>query len=324
MQLIITHSGRNVRKKDARARRKARWFYVFISPWLIGFVLFSLIPLLFGFYISLTNYDGLNLSTARFLGFANYERAFGDRSVHAAIGRTLVFASISVPLNLTVSFILAFILTRSIRFKGLFRTLFYIPSIVPIVASTWIWKSLMDTNFGLINGFLSVISPGTAIPWLVDYPTEILILLSLWIGTGGAMVIFMAGLQGIPTDLEEAARVDGATLVQIFRHITFPLLTPVLFYQLILSLIFAFQILIEPILLSSSAGAGSALSGIPPRDNQMYLVNAFSQIFAHRRFGYGSALIWILFLFTLLLTILVFYTSRFWVFTESQSTGDKK
>src|SRR5262249_22945847 len=229
----MTKPGRRGRR-GSRARREARSFYLFISPWLLGFVCLSLFPLIFALLISFTNYDGLNLGSVKFLGLGNYLRALQDRNALFALQRTASFALMSVPLNLLCSFCIALMLTSErLRGRGVFRTLFYLPSIIPIVATVWIWRLIMDGNFGLVNGLLSLIRQGTAVAWLVDYPTMVLVLMSLWIGTGGAMIIFMAGLQGVPRELEEAALIDGASLFQMFRAITLPLVTPVVFYQLI-------------------------------------------------------------------------------------------
>jgi multiple sugar transport system permease protein len=324
MSVIPAHttrlSGRSRRGK--RARREARWFYLFISPWLLGFVCLSLFPLIFALAISFTNYDGMNLATVKFLGMGNYLRALQDRNAIFALQRTAVFAFVSVPLNLLCSFCIALMLTRErLRGRGVFRTLFYLPSIIPIVATVWIWRLMMDGNFGLVNGLLSLIRPGTAVAWLVDYPTMVLVIMSLWIGTGGAMIIFMAGLQGVPKELEEAALIDGANLFQMFRAITLPLVTPVVFYQLILGIIFSLQILIEPILLTGIGGTNGLMTTIPPRPNYMYMVHVYNQIFSNQRFGYGAALLWLLFLLTLALTLIVFRTSRYWVYYEVEQEG---
>lgn len=317
----MTKPGRRGRR-GSRARREARSFYLFISPWLLGFVCLSLFPLIFALLISFTNYDGLNLGSVKFLGLGNYLRALQDRNALFALQRTASFALMSVPLNLLCSFCIALMLTSErLRGRGVFRTLFYLPSIIPIVATVWIWRLIMDGNFGLVNGLLSLIRQGTAVAWLVDYPTMVLVLMSLWIGTGGAMIIFMAGLQGVPRELEEAALIDGASLFQMFRAITLPLVTPVVFYQLILGIIFSLQILIEPILLTGIGNTNGLMTTIPPRPNYMYMVHVYNQIFSNQRFGYGAALLWLLFLLTLALTLIVFRTSRYWVYYEVEQEG---
>ena len=314
--------GKRRARRDSRARREARWFYFFITPWLLGFIFLSLIPLILGFLTSVSNYTGLNLRTLRFVGLANYLRAFNDRNALFALQRTITFTAITVPLNLTISFCIALMLTQQIRARGLFRTLFYLPSIIPIVAVAWIWKLMMDQNFGLVNALISMVVPGTAVRWLTDYPTVVLIILSIWISTGGAMIIFLAGLQGVPKELEEAALIDGANVFQMFRSITLPLVTPVVFYQLVLSIIFSLQILVEPILLGGTS-SGSSMGTMPPRPNYMYMVHTYNQIFINQRFGYGSALLWLLFVMILALTLIVFRTSRYWVYYEMEQEGTR-
>jgi multiple sugar transport system permease protein len=311
-----------VKQVSARKRRETKWFYIFISPWLLGFIFLSLIPLIGGFAISLSDYDGYNLDSTNFVGADNYVRAFSDEDARFALGRTLTFAAISVPLNLVFSFGIALILNRPIWARSIFRTIFYLPSIIPIVGVIWIWRYLMDTNFGLTNSVISFALPGTVVRWLTDYPTMVLVLLALWIGTGGAMIIFLAGLQGVPKELEEAAVIDGANFFQKLRSVILPLLTPVIFYQFIISIIFSLQILIEPILLGGST-AGGLLSTAPPRANYLYMVHTFTQIFSNQRFGYGSALLWLLFLLILILTILIFWTSRYWIYYETDQKGSR-
>jgi multiple sugar transport system permease protein len=221
-----------------------------------------------------------------------------------------------VPLGLVLSLGLAMLLNQAIPARGFFRTLFYLPHIVPIVAVVWIWRIFLDQNFGILNAMISLFRPDTGIRWLVDYPTQVLIALTLWMGAGGGMVIFLAGLQGIPAELKEAARIDGANVWQVFRNVTLPLLTPVVFFQLILSIIGALQVLVAPMLLT-----GTQLGSLPPRDNYFYLVHVYQQVFANQRFGYGTAMLWLLFVLIVVLSALVFRSSRYWVYYEVEQEG---
>ena len=311
------------RRRGGRARREMLWFYSFILPWLLGFIGLSVIPLAAGFLISLSNYNGYNLNTVRLVGLQNYVRAFSDPNTSYALGRTVVFTTISVPLNLTASFCIAVMLNQRVYGRGIFRTLFYIPSIIPAVAVGWIWKLMMDANTGLVNGVINVVFPDTVVRWLTDYPTLVLIMLSLWVSIGGTMIVFLAGLQNVPRELEGAALIDGATAPQMFRLITIPLVTPVIFFQLILSLIGSLQVLVEPILLAGQP-RGEGLSATPPRANYLYMVHTFDQIFANQRYGYGTALLWLLFVLILSLTLIVFRTSRYWVYYEVAQEGDAR
>ena len=301
------------RRFRGRAWRETRSFYLFLAPWVIGFVLLGVFPLALGLFTSLSNYDGFNIDHLHFVGLDNYSRAFSDSEALTAMGRTVYFTAISVPLGAAVALGLAIMLNQNVPFRGGFRTIYYLPTTIPIVAVIWVWKIFLDQNFGLLNAGLGLIQPNLAVRWLVDYPTDALIILTLWMTVGGGMVIFLAGLQGVPNELKEAAQIDGAAPFRVFTSITFPLLTPVVFFQLIMGIIGSLQVLVAPMLL-----AGGSLSTVPPRENYFYLVHVYLQVFANQRFGYGTALLWLLFVVIVALSVVVFYSSRFWVYYEAE------
>ena len=303
-----------------RSRRAARkWaFYAMISPWLIGFLFLGVIPLVVGLLASFTNYDGLNVNSYKWLGLRNFTRIAQDSEALYSLRRTFLWSALNVPIWLILSFALALILNQSIRARGFFRTLFYLPSIIPAVGAVWAWRLLLDPNNGVVNAIISIFKPGTAILWTTDYALQSLTLISVWQGAGVGMVIFLAGLQGIPRELEEAAFLDGATQLQSFRHITIPLMTPVLFFQLVLGIIGSLQQFALPMLL-----AGGRLGSVPPRDAYFFVVHVMRQIFTFSRFGYGLALMWMLFVIIVLLTIIVFWSSRFWVHYEVEIAEKK-
>jgi ABC-type sugar transport system permease subunit len=303
------------RRRTSRARRRTVAFFMFIVPWLLGFVFLMVIPLVVGFLGSMTNYDGLNLDNIKFLGLRNYTRAFTDSDTRFAFGRTLLWAAINLPSWIILSFILALILNQDVRGRGLFRTLYYLPSIVPAVATVWVWKIFLDKNVGLLNGIISIFRPGTAIPWLSTYALQGLTAVSVWGGLGWGMIVFLAGLQDIPDELVEAARIDGANTLQVFRHVTIPLVTPVIFFVLVNGLIGSFQALVIPLLLASGGGS-TGLPPVPPRSVYLYMIHVYHQIFDLARFGYGLALVWILFALIAVLTVVVFKTERYWVHSE--------
>lgn len=306
------------RRFHGRAWRETRSFYLFVAPWIIGFIALSVFPLVLGLATSFTNYDGFNLERLKFLGFGNYARAFADGDAAFALGRTILFTAFQVPLGIVLALGLALMLNQDIPFRGAFRTIYYLPTTIPVVATVWVWKIFLDQNFGLLNAGISVFRENTAIRWLVDYPTYTLIVLTLWMGVGGGMVIFLAGLQGVPNELKEAAQIDGANRWGTFRHITLPLLTPVVFFQLIMGIIGSLQTLVAPMLL-----AGGSLSTIPPRDNYLYLIHVYLQVFANQRFGYGTALLWLLFVVIVAFSVIVFRSARYWVYYESDAEGAK-
>jgi multiple sugar transport system permease protein len=304
-------------RRLSRAQRRILTFYLFISPWLIGLLALGVLPLVVALITSFTNYDGLNLDTVKFVGPRNYVRAFSDPDVGYSLRQTLFWTVLNVPLWLISSFALAVLLTRLRYGQGLFRTLFYIPSVIPLVASVWIWRIFLDANYGLLNGMVSVVRPGTAVQWLADYGVPSLTGISLWAGVGSGMVIFLAGLQGIPTELEEAARIDGAGFWGVLRYVTLPLMTPVIFFQLVLALISAGQQFAMPMLV------GYGGSGTSNRSLYLYMVHTYQQIFGFQRFGYGMALLWIFFGVVLILTLILFGTSRHWVYYEQETEGGR-
>jgi multiple sugar transport system permease protein len=295
---------------------------MFIAPWLLGFVCLSIIPLVIGFLSSLTNYDGLSIANMRFVGTANYVRAFNDPDVGFSIKRTLIWGLVNVPLYLVISFSLALMLNQAIRGRGFFRTIFYLPSVVPLSAALIAWKVILDKNVGLLNGLIDQFRPGTAIGWLSNYALAGMAAISIWAGLGVGMVIFLAALQGIPDELTEAARIDGANSFQVLLHVILPLMTPVIFLQLVMGLISSFQQLNLPLLLTqvglTSQGA------VPPRPIYLYMIHTYEQIFTKRVYGYGNALLWMLFVTVLLLTGIVFWTQRYWVYTEQSGEGDSR
>lgn len=306
-------------RKSARARKRTISFYLFIAPWLLGFVLLSVAPLCIGFFTSLTNYDGFDPADSKFVGLDNYTRAFSDDRMFLSLSRTLLWAAINTPLWLVVTFCMALVLNqKGIKGRGFLRTLYYVPSIVPIVGVVWIWKIILDNNFGLLNAIISIFRPGTAIPFMSQYALQSLSVIALWTGLGSGMVIFLAGLQDIPEELIEAAQIDGANALQLFRHVTLPIMTPIIFFQLVLGLISAFQQLVLPMLLAPGQEAGG---WNPPRGSYLYMIHAYRQLFIYQRYGYSTALLWLLFIVIMALTLMVFRTARYWVFYEVEIEG---
>lgn len=302
-----------------RAKRRSRTFYAFITPWLLGLIFLTLIPFILGFLTSLTDYDGLNLPTLKFMGLQNYIRAFSDEYVGFSLGRTLIWAALNLPLWMGLSFALALILNQDVKGRGFFRTLYYLPSVVPAVAAVTVWKILLDKNNGLLNGMISLFQPGTAVGWLTTYALQGMTAIAVWSGLGGGMVIFLAGLQNIPDELVEAAKIDGANGWQVFRYITFPLMTPVIFFQLIMGLIGSFQQLVYPLLLATQTGA---YVSVPPRSIYLYMIHTYQEIFANQRYGYGTSLLWLLTIGVTALTLVVFWSQKFWVYSgDTPETG---
>jgi multiple sugar transport system permease protein len=324
MTLALKDTGSIPRRSHAskRTQRRTRTFFAFLTPWLLGLVFLTIIPLLFGFVISMTNYDGLNLFHAKFMGLGNYVRAFTSDvdDVSFSLKRTLIWGALNLPLWMGISFLLALILNQDVKGRGFFRTLYYLPSVVPAVAAITVWKILLDKNNGLLNGILNFFQPGIAVGWLTNYALQGMTAIAVWSGLGGGMVIFLAGLQNIPDELVEAAKIDGANGWQVFANITLPLMTPIIFFQLIMGLIGSFQQLTFPLLLATAAS--NQASKIPPRSIDLFMIKTYNEIFTNQRYGYGTALLWLLTIGVTALTLLVFWSQKFWVYQgDTPDTG---
>ena len=306
---------RRSRLGTVRARDDAKWFRILTFPWLAGFVLLSLLPLVVGLFISFTNYNGVNPAGAKFVGAANYVRAFEDPNVAQAAGRTLVFAVMYLPLSFVIALALALLVNAGPKVRGLFRSLYYLPAVVPLVGAAFIWRALFNRDSGLINGFLTSINPAWNIPWLDEFATPVLTSMSLWLSLGLSTVLYLAALQSVPIELEQAATVDGANYFQRLRHVIFPLISPVVFYQILIALIYALGVTMEPILLGSPSPQSVATS--VPNDNVFLNVYTYQQMFANQRFGYASALLWLTTVGAVLITVVLFATKKRWVHSES-------
>lgn len=316
--------GHLVRSK--RARRETTSFLLFIMPWILGFIGLSVFPLALGFITSLSNFDGLNLATVRFVGLDNYARAFTKPLAQSSLGNSFKYAIIVVPVGLTLSFLLAVMLNRPIKGRDLFRLIYYLPAILPLAGASRAWQLLFGTNVGAINALIRVFRPGTAIDWLLDYPWPVLFLYAWW-GAGQGMVIFLSGLQGIPQELYEAARLDGANRLQLLYRVTLPLMTPVIYFQLILNIIAALQVFQGPVLIFSGHNVGDPVwmgRVDMPQHLYTYMIYVFTETFRKSRYGYGVALAWIFFVVVLIVTLIVIKTSRYWVYYEVAQEGEAR
>ncbi len=300
-------AGRAVNARSAPAGRKwGKWIgYVFIAPWLISFLAFDLLPIVSGFYHSFTDWTATG-SQATFLGWSNYSEALNrDPLFWTSVWNTLYYMGVSVPLGIIVAFLLAMLLNSNIRGMALYRTIYYLPSVVPVVAATIVWVFIFETRRGILNYVLALVGL-PVIRWLSDpnWAMPALIIMSLW-GLGATMIIFLAGLQGVPQELYEAAAVDGATAMQRLFRITIPLMTPTIFFTLILNLVNAFQ---------AFANAFILTNGGPNNATLLYMINIYNNAFRYFRMGYASALAVMLFVVVFSLTIFVYRTSDRWVY----------
>jgi multiple sugar transport system permease protein len=293
------------RRRAAFRRNLEGW--LFASPWILGFLIWTLGPMIASFVLAFMDWD--LVSPARWVGLRNIREMLHDPILIGALKVTTLYAVISVPLNIVIGLGLALLLNSDIRGLRFYRTAFYLPSVLSGVAVALLWRWLFSTEFGLINLLLSYVGI-TGPSWLGDERWALwsLIIMNVW-GVGAGTIIYLAGLQGIPTDLYEAAEVDGAQGWARFRYITLPLISPVIFFQLIVGLIAALQVF-TPALVMTNGGPNNATNFV--------LLYLYRNAFQYFRMGYASAIAWVLFLYILGLTLLVFRSSALWVHYQGE------
>ena len=300
------------------ACRESLWAYTFIAPWILGFLIFTVGPMLASLFFSFTEYD--IVSAPKWTGLTNYVNLFHDELFWHSLGVTFKFAAFALPLGLIFSYLVAVLLNQKISGINIWRTLYFLPSVIAGVAVALLWARIFDPKFGILNPFLAqfgIKGPG----WLSDpqWAVPALVIMSLW-SVGGNVIIYLAGLQGVPTDLYDAAKVDGATAWQRFRHVTLPMTTPVIFYNLILGLIGTFQYFTEVYVITSGNSGGGGLGG-PARSTLFYNLYLYQNAFKYFHMGYASTMAWVLFLIVLGFTLLIFRSSEAWVYYEGQLKG---
>ena len=279
--------------------------YAFISPWLVGFAVFALAPFLISIYLSFTRYN--IVTEPVWIGLGNYRNLFlHDPLFWKALVVTLKYAAVAVPLGVVTGVGLALLLNLELRGIAVYRTLFFLPSIVPVVATSVVFLWILNPQIGLVNGLLKalgVIGPN----WLgsPDWAFPSLVLMSLW-SIGGSVIIYLAGLKDIPLSLYEAAMIDGAGPYHRMRHITLPLLTPVIFFNLVMGVIGAFQYFTQAYVIMNGTGG--------PNDSTLfYALYLFNRAWRYLDMGYASAMAWILFVVIIGITLFIFRSHRRWV-----------
>ena len=309
--------GRTAAGGSARLRRRQALIgYLWISPWLIGAVLFTVGPMLASLFLSFTQYN--IVESPRWIGLANYIQAFTkDELFWGSMWRTLVYAAITVTLGIAGSLGAALLLNRPWRGTALLRTAFFLPSLVPIVASALLWRWIFNPQVGLFNYLLGLVGiRGPAWFASTEWAMPGLIIMALWGTIGGSqMLIFLAGLQGVPRELYEAAEVDGAGVWGRFRHVTLPMISPTLFFNTILGLIGGLKVF-------SAAYVGT--EGGPAYATWFYLLHLYFQAFRFFEMGYASALAWIFFAIVITLTIVQVRWSSRWVYYEGADGGGRR
>ena len=294
-------------------RKQLRTGLGFTSLWIIGLGAFTAYPVIASLYYSFCDYS--ILKSPVWCGLENYQQLAQDGLFWKSLRNTLFYAGLSVPLGTAMALGLAMLLNHDVKGKSVYRLLFFMPSIVPVVASAMLWLWIFNGEYGLMNGFLNVFLKPFGLhgpAWLADptWSKPALIIMSLW-GTGNAMVIYLAGLQNVPQELYEAAEIDGASAWQRFRHVTLPTIAPVVAFNGIMALISAMQLFAQAYIMSEAAnGNGNASDGNPARSTLFYTIYLFSTAFQDLRMGYASAMAYILFIITAALTWLAARFSR--------------
>jgi multiple sugar transport system permease protein len=281
--------------------------YLFILPWLIGFFGFTLIPMILSFIYSFYDYDVV--SRFNFIGLENYIDAFKDPLFYKSLRNTVYYTFVGVPLGMLISLMLALLLNQKIKLLGLFRSLCYLPSTLSGAAVALLWMWVFNSDFGVLNltlKFFGINGPR----WLTseEWVIPAFIIMGLW-GIGGTVVIFLAGLQGIPDIYYEAALIDGANRWMAFWKITLPMLSPTIFFTLVMGIIGSFQIF-TPALIMTNGGPNNA--------SLFYVLHLYNNAFLYLKMGYGSALAWILFVIILIFVFLIIKSTPLWVYYETE------
>jgi ABC-type sugar transport system permease subunit len=291
------------------ARREARWGFLFLSPWVIGFLGFTLFPMIATLAFSFSNINLAQDEPLRFVGTENYQTLLNDSQVWESLAVTVKFAVLALPIGIFLPFAVALLLnSKSLKGSSVFRVLFFMPYVVPFIAGVLIWQGMLSTDTGWINLFLHQIGIQDAPNWLDDtgwiYPA--LVFIGVW-GIGGGIIINLAGLRGVPSELYDAAKIDGAGWWGQLRHVTLPMMSPVIFYALILGVVELFQYFLVPLVVKNGTGE-------PGGTTFFFNLYLYKNFFTFQNMSYGAALAWLLFALILIVTVILFRTSRRWVY----------
>jgi len=285
------------------------WGWIFLSPWVIGFTAFTLIPMVASLIFTFTDLKLADPSATQFVGLDNYRKLLNDPDLKISLWVTLRYALVALPLSVIIPLSMATLLnSKNLWAKRLFRTLFYMPYMIPLISVIYIFSGYLNANSGWLNRFMDSVLGIQGPDWLYDqfwiYPA--LFIIGIWT-TGNAMLTLLASMQTVPTELYEAARVDGASPPTIFRKITLPMISPVIFYNLVLSIIGLFRYFEVPYVIKNG-------SGDPGNATLFFNIHFFRTAFRFQDMGYGATLAWLLFVIAMIVTTFVFVTSQYWVF----------
>ena len=291
------------------ARREARWGLLFLSPWIVGFLAFTLIPMIVSLVFTFTNVNLDQQAPLEFVGLKNYAQLFADKQTWDSLAVTIRFALFNLPIAITLPFIIAVVMNSPLlRGASLFRIGWFLPYVIPFVSGVFAWQGMLNLETGWVNILLKLIGVTNPPNWLQDttwiYPS--LAFIGIW-SIGAALIVNLAGLKGIPTELYDAARIDGAGWLAQLRHVTLPMMSPVIFYSLILGVVDVLQYFLVPLVLNNGTGE-------PDGTTNFFNLYLYHNFFSFQRMSYGATMAWLLFAITLAVTLVLFRTSRRWVF----------
>ena len=302
---------KNVRfsKLSPLAKSEARTGYAFISPWIIGFLAFTLLPMVASLVFSLTNIQLVMTGPLQWNNFKNYITLFSDPEIGASLLVVLKYGAIALPFSVIVPLLLALLMNHPrLKAPAVFRTLFYMPYIIPFVAAVFIWNGMLNADSGWINEVLRWLGVQNPPNWVdsVQWVYLAYVILGIW-GIGSAMMIYLASLQNVPTELYDAAKVDGANWSSTIFNVTLPMISPVIFYTLVLAIVDLFQYFQIPLVLKNGTGE-------PGGTTMFYNLYLYKTFFVFQNMSYGSAMAWLLFVIILVVTLILFKTAKYWVY----------
>jgi len=290
--------------------RQLRLGLLFVSPWIVGYCVFYLYPFLASLYYSFTRFTGIGNPV--FVGTSNYSGLLHDSMFHTAVFNTLYYTAIEVPFSTAAALGLALLLNMKVRGQAVYRTLFYIPSIVPVVASSLIFVWIFQPSFGIVNALLSDVHvTGPAWFFSITWSKPTFILLGLW-GLGQPMVIYLAALQGVPKEMYEVASLEGAGAWTRLRRITIPMISPVILFNVVLSLVLSIQYFTQAQVIENPPGS-------PGTSTMFYVTYYYQQAFQDLHLGYASAMAFLMFIGVLIITVVLLRTSSRWVYYENEN-----
>lgn len=303
------------KKKYNLQRNQKKLALVFMTPWVIGFLVFSLYPIIATAYYGFTDYNLFD--PPKWIGLTNFNDMFHDTEFYTSLYNTFYYVIFGIGLQLFLALITALLLNMKVKGRAFHRAVYFLPSLMPPVAGSLLWVWLLNPKYGLVNAVLSFFHLGQPL-WLssAEWAKPAIILMSLW-GIGSTMIIYLAGLGDIPVGYYEAVEIDGGGMWSKFKHVTWPLLTPITLFQIISGIIAGFNIFTQSFIISAAASGNSPIGGI--KDSLLfYAVNIYQQAFTYLKFGYASALAWVMLIIILIVTLIILKSSKKWVYYEGE------